>query len=520
MPQRSFRKSSDFSSRGKSPRRSDRSSKPYKSFKPKSFSRDSDNDYDRGNSSQENAPYTANNSERYHRPDSRPDSRSDGRDRGDFKKKPSKEIFSEYREHRSFGRESQEGRRDFREGGNYRDRERGNGGFAGRGRSQGGRPDWKERNNSYRSGGGYGRDRGERENREPALSLLIGVRPIEEAIRRGVKFNQLYVQKSEDNQPSRFEEFIQYCKNNKINFFFLEKPKLDQLSGHRLHQGVIAELKHDTRVVTDLQSYLTKNPPQGEVVLVLDRLTDQQNVGAITRSAYFFGCKLIISEKTHSAPINEVVHKVSSGASLMVSFYFAEKLSQAINTLKEFGFRVIATSADRVETPTIEGSKGGSETSVTSVKEENTTSPALPSIPLGEFCPTPNLPIEEANYAVVMGSEGSGLRPHLERLADTKIHIPRLSDFDSLNVSVATGIVLYAMMQNGFIQPPKETLPVEILPVEAPIEELENPTSLERDVPEYEEAEENPQVDTEEDPQADTEENLQADTEEEDSEES
>lgn len=247
---------------------------------------------------------------------------------------------------------------------------------------------------------------------------IFGIHPLEEAIQKGVKFHRFYLQKLEEKN---FETMIQYCKNHKINFFFVDKKELDEKSQGGNHQGIVAELLRDTRVIPDLKEYLDRqinDDHNGEVILILDRITDQQNLGAIARSAYFFGCRLIISERSHSAPIDAMVHKTSSGASLMVNFHLTEKITNAVEILKKNKYEILAATSR--EAISLNQLNRNNHSKTTEIKK----------------------------YAVILGSEGKGIRPHLERLADQRITIPRLNNFDSLNVSVATGIILYAISES------------------------------------------------------------------------
>lgn len=271
---------------------------------------------------------------------------------------------------------------------------------------------------------------------------LMGIRPLEEALRKNIVFNKLYLQKS--LAEKKFDDYIDYCKKRGIQYSFVEKSILDNKSNYHNHQGVLAELKQDTRIIEDLDNFLKKifNNQNGKdninnsnesnekksKILILDRLTDQQNVGAITRTAYFFGCDIIICEKSHSAPIDMIVHKISSGASLMVAFHFAEKLSQAINTLKKYGYEILMSSLEEDDSTALE--------SITQTSNK---------------------------FALIIGSEGSGIRPHIEKFADKKITIPSWNNFDSLNVSVATGILLYALSNthNHARKKPKNSLPTK-----------------------------------------------------------
>ncbi len=248
--------------------------------------------------------------------------------------------------------------------------------------------------------------------------LVYGLHPVAELIKKEYKFKKAYIQK---NLETPFQEnLIRYCKAKKINFYFVEKKELNQLTQQANHQGFVLECKTDFQKIVDLDNFLEKIAGnKNAFVTILDQITDQHNVGAIVRTAHFFGCSLIIMEKRKSAPINDVVHKVSAGASLIIPFYICEKITQVITSLRKYHYHIWATEIN-------------SENSLTSFNQKS-------------FAPI--------KQAVIFGSEGEGVRPHIVRAVDSTIAIPTNStagnNFNSLNVSVAAGIVLYQLTKRG-----------------------------------------------------------------------
>lgn len=273
---------------------------------------------------------------------------------------------------------------------------------------------------------------------------IYGLQTVTEALRRGLTFKKIYLRKkdagleeaeaaAEDKRtPDRkilkldkVEEIIALCKEKKIQFYFAEPDFFLSRFAEKNHQWVVAELKGGARQVPDLAEHLDKIPTgRTPLVLLLDRITDQQNLGAIARSAYFFGCDLVVMETHHAAPVDETVHRVSSGASLLIPFYFCEKLSSAVETLRSKKFKIFGT-----------------------VSHEEGQAPAgekNPAEPAKEF---PLVELREADFkgptAIFLGSEGPGLRPHLVRMCDKLIWIKGYLGFDSLNVGSAGAVLLY-----------------------------------------------------------------------------
>jgi len=154
----------------------------------------------------------------------------------------------------------------------------------------------------------------------------------------------------------------------------------------------------------DFNDALKKLIKDEALILVLDEITDPQNFGAILRSADQLSVDLVVVSSRKSAETNETVVKVSSGAAVYVPVAVVSNIVQAIEKLKKYGFWVY-----------------GADMSGISILKTNL----------------------KGKTAVVMGSEGKGLRRLIRERCDALISIPSFGHVDSFNVSVAAGIIMY-----------------------------------------------------------------------------
>ena len=238
---------------------------------------------------------------------------------------------------------------------------------------------------------------------------LYGYHPIKEALNEGYFFKKVYFKKGRVSPKT--QDLIDQLKEKKIQFFFIEKEEINYLSPSDMHQGILAELKSGTRFISNLEDFLYKQTSKSHFIVVLDGIEDPHNLGAITRSAHYFGCCLMMIESKNSAPINHTVHKISSGASLLIPFFKTEKLLKSVETLKQHHYQIIASKAK--------------------------DSPAnnLQSLKLS------------SKVCLIIGSEEKGMRPHLLRESDHFINLKGVGHFNSLNASVASGILMYLLKE-------------------------------------------------------------------------
>jgi len=236
------------------------------------------------------------------------------------------------------------------------------------------------------------------------MMVISGFHAVESIlIQRPELIVRLFISRSEDKRVVRVKDL---AKKSKINSELVDSKKIDQLAGHSKHQGFAAEISNlgflsEKDVIPRLKNLTTSK------VLILDSIQDPRNLGACLRSALAFEFDAVIINKDGSSPINEYVFKTSVGAILNLNIFYVTNLSRSINTLKDIGFWVL-------------GLDGHGEGSIFSEKFSSKT-------------------------AVVLGSEGSGIRKLVKENCDHLIKIPISNKIESLNISVAAGIIMYEL---------------------------------------------------------------------------
>ncbi len=231
---------------------------------------------------------------------------------------------------------------------------------------------------------------------------IVGFHAIEELMRSGERRGTLYL----SGQGTRVRSLEDQAKAKGYPVVRVPERELEEyLQGREQeHRGAVFLSAEKRRSVKDLQSYLTRYDHPGALVLALDGITDPQNLGAILRSAEQFGVDLVLLPARRSAKVNATVEKVSSGASNYISILTVTNLRRALDELKQSGYWVYGT--DMEGTPLWEADLQGKS-------------------------------------VLVMGSEGKGLSELICKECDSLLRIPTSGKVDSLNVSVAAGVVLY-----------------------------------------------------------------------------
>lgn len=246
---------------------------------------------------------------------------------------------------------------------------------------------------------------------EKESSIIFGIRPLEEALNAGTAFVKVYVQKGMGDGIKTIKQML---NRHKVNFTEVPKEKLDSLSKFKNHQGVVAKISSieyqnaETLVKKLMES--DKDP----FVIALDRVTDVRNFGAIARTAMAAGLDAIIIPEKGSAGVNEEAIKTSAGALLHLPVCRSQNLFQTIKHLKEEGLQVIC----------------GTEKANKEMYYEAYTKPCV----------------------LVVGSEEDGIHPSILKLADKMVKIPMKSSLDSLNVSVAAGVMMYEIIRQNHHQ--------------------------------------------------------------------
>lgn len=238
--------------------------------------------------------------------------------------------------------------------------------------------------------------------------LIFGIRPLEEALEANAAFVKVYVQKGMGDSIKRIKQML---NRHKVNFTEVPKEKLDSLSKFKNHQGVVAKISsieyHNAeQLVKDLFEN-DKTP----FLIALDRITDVRNFGAIARTAMAAGLDAIIIPEKGSATVTDEAIKTSAGALMHLPVCRSQNLFQTVKHLKEEGLQIIC----------------GTEKANKEIFFDTLKKPCL----------------------LVVGSEEDGIHPSILKLADKLVKIPMKSDLDSLNVSVAAGIMMYEVIRQN-----------------------------------------------------------------------
>lgn len=230
--------------------------------------------------------------------------------------------------------------------------------------------------------------------------IIYGKNPIKEAIFKERKIYRLYL---DDKFKDR--QFLDFLSQREIDVIKVSKDKLNELSNNAIHQGVVAD-------VSDYQYYDLEQVYQQNKTnrfIILDEITDPHNLGAILRTAEAAGIDAIIVSKRQQAPLNATVAKVSSGAIEHVPVIAVSNLNNTILKLKKMNFIIVGTD-------------GSADISYQEMPKEQ-------------------------NIAVILGSEGSGIRPLVKSNCDLLVKIPMYGKINSLNVSVAGALLMYEMIK-------------------------------------------------------------------------
>lgn len=233
---------------------------------------------------------------------------------------------------------------------------------------------------------------------------IYGKNPIVEVL-RAKRRDVMELQASEDflNNPKNVE-LVQMAKAANVRITTLSPQAIGKRVGNDVvHQNVIARVgEYPYQTLGHVCAKLKDH----ELFLALDEVTDPQNFATLCRSALAFGVSAILLPQDRSVGVTAAVCKASAGGIEHAQVAVVVNMARALEELKEKGFWIYGTTL-----------KEGSQA-------------------LGKFKPA-------ARSVVVMGSEGKGLRPLVEKTCDMLIHIPMQNDFDSLNVAQAGTVCLY-----------------------------------------------------------------------------
>lgn len=232
---------------------------------------------------------------------------------------------------------------------------------------------------------------------ESKLAIIFGRNPVREALRAKRVVNVLASESFSE------QSILDLIKLQSIQIKRVSNSELDKKCEGGSHQGILAYIKPYEYL--DLNELIKRSKKERiPVIVMLDRINDPHNFGAILRSADVFNVSGIIIGRHDQVPLNSTVAKTSAGAINYIPVTLVNNLNQAIEKLKENGFWIVSTD-------------GGASTNYTDIKYD--------------------FPI-----CLVIGSEGEGVAKLILKNSDYVVKIPQFGHVNSLNASVAAGILL------------------------------------------------------------------------------
>ena len=239
------------------------------------------------------------------------------------------------------------------------------------------------------------------------MPVLVGIHPIREALLAGQSFERVLIAKGAGGP--KLQEIIDLCKKTKIPVRYEERAALDRAASVTKHQGVVA--------IGGASTYASLTVVEGkDLVVILDGVEDPHNLGAIIRTAHAAGAGAVIIPERRAAGLTETVAKAAAGALAHLPVIRVVNVSHSIEDFKQRGYWIY----------------GLDERGEQLYNEIQYSRPT----------------------AIVVGGEGHGLHEHVKKRCDYLVRIPMAGAIASLNVSVATGIVLFETNRQLFAVPP------------------------------------------------------------------
>jgi 23S rRNA (guanosine2251-2'-O)-methyltransferase len=235
------------------------------------------------------------------------------------------------------------------------------------------------------------------------LAVLIGIHPVVEALRAKRPLERILIARG--LAGPRIQEVVNLARESGTPVRFEDRGALDRLSSVKAHQGVLA------LGAAKKYAELDDVAPHSKLLVVLDGVEDPHNLGAIIRTAHAAGAGAVIIPERRAAGLTDVVAKAAAGALEHLPVVRAGNINNTLRSLKEMGYFVY-------------GLDERGETAYDAVRWAG-------------------------NCAIVMGAEGHGLHELVKKNCDMLLRIPMAGSIASLNVSVATGVVLFSWLSQN-----------------------------------------------------------------------
>lgn len=244
-------------------------------------------------------------------------------------------------------------------------------------------------------------------------NFIYGKNSIIEALESGEReFNKILISSTARNDE-KIEKIKKLAQTNGIVFQFVNKEKLNQIAPECNHQGILALIAPINYLPLD--NFLETDSDKKQTVVILDGIEDSHNLGAIIRSCVCAGVDAIILPSRRGVLINATVEKTSAGAVNHIKIIKVNSIVNAVQKLKEHDYWVIAS-------------------------EHHSNDNYY------------DVDYTDINIALIMGAEHAGISKSLLKLSDYKVAIPMLTNFNSLNVSNATAIILFEIVKQKLQQ--------------------------------------------------------------------
>jgi 23S rRNA (guanosine2251-2'-O)-methyltransferase len=229
--------------------------------------------------------------------------------------------------------------------------------------------------------------------------LIYGLNPVVEALRAN-RVKRLRVSSRADR---RIDEAVALARANQVPVERVDPQALERAARGGVHQGIVAEIEPPRDY--SIEELVAAAAPEAPLLVVLDGIEDPHNVGAILRTADASGVHGVVRQSRHSASLDGVVAKASAGALSHVRIATEVNIARAIDGLKAAGVWTVGLAGEAAET----------------YDQVDLTLPT----------------------ALVLGAEGTGMRRLVRERCDRLVSIPMRGTVESLNVSVAAGVVLF-----------------------------------------------------------------------------
>lgn len=238
---------------------------------------------------------------------------------------------------------------------------------------------------------------------EETVTKIYGIHALEEALNASMSISKVFAQSNQ--QHPKVKQLLNECAKQGATISYVPLEKLQKLSKGRNHQGIVATIAPVSFVSLEELIAKGQESESSALFLLLDQISDVRNFGAIIRSAVAANATGIIIQKKGGAPVNADTVKTSAGTLFKIPICKVDHIKDAIFHFQAEGIPLIAATE-----------KGEHSLYDTDLKEA---------------------------FALVMGSEGRGINPSVLKMIDKQLFIPISEEVDSLNVAVASAVILF-----------------------------------------------------------------------------